>query len=110
MKLYSPQKWYGLAKDLYELILGDINNVSTDALPETYPKLVIMYEFFRLVRGEAFDTVRPLGVGKFQKEIYRMEDDLAERLKQLEKKLSAEDGQTSYHLDLMKKIIWPQIF
>jgi hypothetical protein len=32
-----------------------------------------------------------------------MEDDLAERLKQMEKQLDAGDSRTSYHLDLMKK-------
>jgi hypothetical protein len=103
MKSYTPQNWYDLAKDLHDLILADISNVSSDALPETYPKLVVMYEFFRLVRGEAFHAARPSGLGEFQKEIYKMEDDLAEHLKQLEKRLDVGDSRTSYHLDLMKE-------
>jgi predicted nucleotidyltransferase component of viral defense system len=103
MKSYSPQNWYDLAKDLCELILAEIDNVSSDALSEVYPKLVVMYEFFRLVRGEAFHSAHPAGIGEFQKEIYKMEDNLAERLKQLERKLDAKDSKTSYHLDLMKK-------
>jgi hypothetical protein len=52
MKSYTPQNWYDLAKDLYELILADIGNASLDTLPEVHPKLVVMYEFFRLIRGE----------------------------------------------------------
>lgn len=103
MKSYSPQNWYDLAKDLYDLILTEINNVSSDTLPEVYPKLVVMYEFFRLVRGEAFHHARPAGIREFQKEIYKMEDNLAECLKQLESKLDAGDSKISYYLDLMKK-------
>jgi predicted alternative tryptophan synthase beta-subunit len=103
MKSYNPQNWYNLTKDLYELILAEIDNVSSDTLQETYPKLVVMYEFFRLVRGEAFHSARPSDIGEFQKEIYKMEDSLAERLKQLERKLDTKDSKTSYHLDLIKK-------
>ncbi|GEM_PF-4897551 len=103
MKSRNPQSWYDLAKDLHELIIADIENVTADSLPEIYPKLVIMYEFFRLVRGEAFQSARPAGTGEFQDEIYKMEDDLGLRLRQLEKKLKVEDGKTAYNLDLMKK-------
>lgn len=103
MRSYSPQNWYDLAKDLYELIVADISNTSADSLSETYPKLIVMHEFFRLVRGEAFYSARPVGIGEFQKEIYKMENNLAERLKMLEKKLGAEDGETLHHLNVMKK-------
>ena len=103
MKSYNQQNWYGLAKDLYELILTEINNVSSEVLPEVYPRLVVMYEFFRLVRGETFYSARPAGIGQFQKEICKMEDNLTGRLKQLEKKLDAKDSRTLHHLDLMKK-------
>ena len=105
MKSYDPQGWYNLAKDLYELILTEINNVSGNdfLLPEIYPKLVVMYEFFRLVRGEAFDSLRPYGISEFQTEIYKMENDLANRLKQLAGKLNPDDERTLYYLDLMKK-------
>lgn len=103
MKSHTSQSWYDLTKDLYELIVTDIDSVSPDSLPEVYPKLVVMYEFFRLVRGEAFHSARPPGTSEFQKEIYKMESDLTERLKELEKQLDAGDSKTSYHLDVMKK-------
>lgn len=103
MKSYAPKDWYNLADDLHRLILSEINNVSVDSLPEVYPKLAVMYEFFRLVRGEAFHSARPAGVGEFQEQIYKMENDLLDRLKVLGKKLDANDGKTKYYLDLMKK-------
>lgn len=104
MKSYKPQEWYNLIKDIYEIIIEEINVVSSDTLPELYPKLVVMYEFFRLVRGESFSSYRPADIGDFQKEIYKMEDKLTEHLKQFENKLSIDDSKTSYNLDLMKKM------
>ncbi|MDP3764834.1 MAG: hypothetical protein Q8Q95_04445 [bacterium] len=104
MKSYKPQEWYNLIKDLHGLIIEEINTVFPDTLPELYPKLVAMYEFFRLVRGEAFNYSRPADMGNFQKEIYKMEDELKKHLKQLENKLDVDDEKTSYNLDLMKKM------
>jgi hypothetical protein len=102
MKQYTPQDWFNLTKELYDLMVADIEK-SNDTLATTYPKLVVMYEFFRLVRGEAFLSSRPVGIGKFQSEIYAMEDDLAGKLKALEVKLDGKDGEVKYNLDLMKK-------
>lgn len=103
MKSYTPENWYNLTADLYQLILAEISNMPVDNLPEVYPKLVVMYEFFRLVRGEAFNSVRPKDIGEFQEKIYKMEDNLFDHLKTLEKGLNPEDDKTKYHLDLMKK-------
>jgi len=77
-KSYTPKKWYELAKDLYELIATDINEASTDILPKIYPKLVVMYEFFRLIREQDFHSKCPPDIGEFQKEIYKMEENLAD--------------------------------
>lgn len=103
MKSYASEDWYNLAVDLYQLILTEMSNVSVDSLPEVYPKLAVMYEFFRLVRGEAFHSVRPAGIGEFQERIYKMENDLLDHLAALRNKLDANDGKTKYYLDLMKK-------
>lgn len=103
MKSYTPENWYNLAADLYQLILEEIGNMPVGNLPEVYPKLVVMYEFFRLIRGEAFSSVRPKGVGEFQEKIYKMEDDLFDHLKTLGKGLNPEDDKTKHYLDLMKK-------
>lgn len=103
MELYTSEDWYNLANDLHRIILSEMNNVSDDNLPEVYPKLVVMYEFFRLVRGEAFHSVRPAGIGESQEKIYKMENDLLDRLKILENKLDANDDKAKYYLELMKK-------
>lgn len=110
MKTYTPENWHDLAKSLYDLIVAEINNASPDTLPEIYPKIVIMYEFFRLIRGEAFHSLRPAGASEFQKEIYKMENDLAEYLKQLEKQMNFGDDKTLHHLELMKKSFCSKYF
>jgi len=102
-KIYTIENWYGLAKDLYELIDAETNNISDNDLPEIYPKLIVMYEFFRLFRGEAFYSARPRGIGVYQKEIYKIEDEILNKLKFLEKKLNQADNRVAYYLDLMKK-------
>lgn len=103
MKQYAPKDWYNLADDLHQLILLEMNDISNDSLPEVYPKLAVMYEFFRLVRGEAFHSARPAGIGEFQERIYKMENDLLDHLAALRNKLDANDNKTKYYLDLMKK-------
>ncbi|TSC55728.1 MAG: hypothetical protein G01um101418_749 [Parcubacteria group bacterium Gr01-1014_18] len=103
MPTHTPETWKSLILNSYEMILSEIDSASEENLPEVYPKLVILYEFFRLLRGEAFKSTRPFGIGDFQKEVYKMEDDLAQKLKPLEAKLDIKDSKTSYHLDLMKK-------
>ena len=103
MKQYTPTDWYNLIADLYELILAEISNISVDDLPEIYPKLVVMYEFFRLARGEAFYSVRLAGIDEFQEKIYKMENNLADHFKILAKGLNSEDDKTKHYLDLMKK-------
>lgn len=104
MKKYNSQSWYDLAKDLYELILADINDTPVEYFPEAYPNFVVMYEFFRLVRGHAFNSSRPGGLGELQKEVYRMENHLIERLKPIEKYLlDIKNDRISTSLDIMKK-------
>jgi hypothetical protein len=103
MKSYTAQAWYNLAENLYELIGRDVENVTDEDLPAAYPKLVVMYEFFRLVRGEAFHASRPAEVGEFQTKIYDMENDFAKKLAGLEAKLDPNDSKTKFYLDGMKK-------
>ena len=103
MKSYDSKDWYDLTTDLYQLILSEISDISIDDLPAIYPKLTVMYEFFRLMRGEAFHSVRPAGIGEFQEQIYKMENDLLDHLKTLRKGLDANGDKTKYYLNLMKK-------
>lgn len=103
LKTYTKETWFNMAKNLYDLILSETDNVASSDLPATYPKVIVMYEFFRLFRGEAFYSARPRGIGEYQDEIYKMEYSILEKLKKLNNKLDSTDGNTIYQLDLMKK-------
>lgn len=85
------------------MTVSEFDGITPDTLPEAYPRFILMYEFFRLVRGEAFQASRPHGMGQLQKELYAMEDDLAQRLARLEATLDKNDRKTSYHLDTMQQ-------
>lgn len=100
---YTPEQWHAFVTDLFDLIMADFEVVSPEFLSQSYPKLVIMHEFFRLVRGEAFSGSRPRGLGDLQAELYAMEDILVQKLAVLREGLHPNDEKTKYHLDLMKK-------
>lgn len=105
MKNYTPHEWYEFAKNLHDLIIVELNNASgSEFLSQVYPKLIIMYEFFRLIRGEAFNSSRPYGLGELQKEIYKMEEDISKRLKDVENKLDPNDESAKFSLESMKKL------
>lgn len=78
---------------IYSLIDKELSNV-TD-IEARYPKLVVMYEFFRLLRGEAFSDYREPMVD-FQNEMYKMEDDIFERLKSLKAELPQNSSKAQY--------------
>ena len=103
MNTCTPEEWYALAKGVYDIIVRDIQDFSEKDLATQYPKLVVMYEFFRLIRGEAFFSSRPSTMVDYQPELYRMEDDIAKQLMPLEKRLDLRDPATGYALDTMKK-------
>lgn len=102
-KTYTKETWFDMAKSLYDLIASETDNVASSDLPTIYPKIIVMYEFFRLFRGEAFYSARPNGIGEYQDEIYKMEHFILEKLKKLNNKLDPADNNTTYQLDLMKK-------
>ena len=97
---YGVEQWQNLARDNYRLIRYEFDKAFED-LKEAeviYPKLVIAYEFFRLIRGELFDDLRPLGLEGHQKEIYRMENILAEQLKVLKSMINIKNQRTKAHI------------
>lgn len=103
MKPFTIEEWHDFAKKLYTLIVSEIDGCAETNLPVVYPKLVVSYQFFRLVRGEAFHEKRPHDLGELQKEIYSWEDDLARRVEKVKSKLDPKDGQTNFYIDEMKK-------
>jgi hypothetical protein len=103
-KIYTPEEWHELAKSIYDLINSEIESVQPEHLNQAYPKIIVMYEFFRLLRGEAFLDARTHGgVDDIQPDLYAMEDALAKRLAEMRGKIDSHDGSTVYHLDQMKK-------
>jgi hypothetical protein len=70
-KRNKRQEWYELTKKLYDLIILEMENVPEYELAVSYPKFLIMYEFFRLIRGEGFYSSRPPMLD-LQREIYKM--------------------------------------
>lgn len=103
-KTYDSAQWHALGADIFNLIMIELDTVSRESLPQVYPKLVVMYEFFRLIRGEAFGVSRPSGLGDLQGNLYDMEITLMKRIAELEKELDPHDEGTRYYLDLMKKL------
>lgn len=84
---------------LHELMITECDGVED---PEfQYPQIVLMYEFFRLLRGAAFTKLRE-PTPDFQKELYRMEDELGEKVKNIKSKIKDSDKATFY-LDIMKR-------
>lgn len=97
----SIDEYDKLVTGVFKLISYEINKYEThpdqsDILPKVYPQIAIMYEFFRMLRGEAFDGIVEAGGphGKY----YRQENTLKERLLKLREELDPEDDRTKYFL------------
>jgi len=107
METYSIEDWNNLVSHVYEIIMAEIDTATTEKLPTLWPKLIVMYEFFRLIRGEAFDEMRPNGLEDYQNNIYKQEGEIANKLKDLSEKLNLNDGSTKFNLEQMKKSFDP---
>lgn len=94
----NKEEYKNLVEATYGLILNEYSN-PTD-LELQYPKFIIMYEFFRLLRGEAFYDQRD-PVGEYQKEIYAMEDNLVKILLELKKQLPEDSDKVKVHMEEM---------
>ncbi len=95
----SEEKYISLAKDLYGLIIfemKDIQNRNID-ISTTYPKLVIMYEFFRMIRGEAFLNSRP-PTPNFQNDLYKMQADIESSLDQIKSTIDFSDEKLQFKI------------
>lgn len=102
-KTYTPEQWHALAIDIHNLIMDELDTLPSEWMPQAYPKLIVMYEFFRLLRGEAFMASRPSGLGESQRDLYAKEDGIAGRLKAIAENLDPNDASTKFYLDAMKK-------
>jgi hypothetical protein len=103
MKTYSAEEWFDAATMLHDAILQSMENVSDDDLPSALPKNIVMFEFFRLWRGEAFQNVRP-ALAEKQKEVYAMEDSLGNALMALKGRVKVADEVQAHLNGEWKKI------
>ena len=78
---FSSDEYKKLVLDIYNLIIAEYDRDVT-LTEERYQKLVTMYEFVRLLRGEAFVELHE-PVGDFQNNLYRMEDEIETKLSQM---------------------------
>ncbi|MCA9390508.1 hypothetical protein KC571_03830 [candidate division WWE3 bacterium] len=96
----SADTYFEFAEDTYHLLLKEIAYAENNTDLETiFPKLIIGYLFFRQVRGEAFFEHRPPTPGDQQDMLYKMEQDLAERIDKLGEHLSLDSSKTQYNLE-----------
>lgn len=101
---HTPEEWLTLAENIYQLICTDIEISSAEPDLKTFlPKLIVMHEFFRLIRGEAFQNSRPNNLGELQGKLYQMEDSINEKLKGIKMALDPSDEATLYYLENMRK-------
>ena len=101
----SSEEYVSLVKQNYDLIISEFDHYLSlrkpDALAQVYPKLVILYQYFRLLRGEGF-SLRP-GVGEEQQNFYAMENEIKMKLKIVKEQLNPNDQRTKYYIDEMCK-------
>lgn len=104
MKTYTPQEWYDLASDIYDLAITEFNDPSySQEKHHLYIKMVYAVNFFRMLRGEGFDQCRPHGMGELQQELYQKEDDLMNKLAQLKTEIDPANPASNFHLNEAKK-------
>ena len=92
----NEEEYKKLVNSTYELILKEISNPKD--IESQYPKFVIMYEFFRLLRGEAFTNFRE-PVGEYQKDIYTMEDNIFKILVALKTQIPEGSEKAKFNMD-----------
>ena len=93
-----------LVKKIYGLIMAEIDRTEREKnYEEGYFKLVIMSEFFRMLRGEAFLGIRP-SVGDEQKNLYRMQDEIGKRVEEIKEKVDFSNERSGIKLNLFEDL------
>jgi len=95
----TSEAYTDLINQIYSLINSELEAVESKDIAEVYPKLVVMYEFFRLLRGEGFD-MRPQ-TPESQNRYYEMEDQIKQKINNFREKLDLSDEKTKHYLDQM---------
>lgn len=101
--IYTPEEYVDLVSKIHKLIISEMEEaLNTEEIYMVYPRLVNMYEFFRLLRGEAFHNLRP-PTPKRQTEFYKMEDEIMKKLDQIKGKLDFNDEKVKLYIDEAQK-------
>lgn len=95
--------WFIVAEQTHKAILAEMNAVTRESLSQVFPKFVVMYEYFRLLRGEAFLELRGPVSPDEQKRLYEMQDEIWKKLQMLRAQLDSGDSSTKYYVEEMKK-------
>lgn len=103
----SGEEYKKLVSDTFNLINKEIDFWTSPEkqqfLVGSYFKFVLMYQFFRMLRGEAFVDVRPREASDYQKEYYAMENELRLRLETIKAKLDPSDPYTQIKIKDMQR-------
>ena len=110
----SPEEYSNLVEKIYQLVVFEVEHsvVKSDPpLQEYYPKLVVMFEFFVMLRDGTFrKRPSPLPEG-VQDKYYKLEKYLGNRLTEAKGKMDFSDPQLlhnkqmtfEYHFEKTKK-------
>ncbi len=99
----TQSTWFKNAEFTYNAIIQEFNTLHPEHLSQIIPKLIVMYEFFRFLRGEAFLDRRGIVSIDEQKRLYEMQDEIGDKLQSLKAKLDPNDPAVLFHLSEMKK-------
>lgn len=98
----TAKEYIGLAEKVHDLIMEEMKwwEDGKGDLIAAYPKLAVMCEFFRMLRGEAFSEVRPPTPGE-QDKLYAMEDEISKALDRIKEKVELDDERLKYQVEQM---------
>jgi hypothetical protein len=100
----TPEEYLDLVKKIYRLILAEIDKTNKSKnYNEGYYQLVVMFEFFRMLRGEAFLGIRP-NVGEEQANLYKMQDEIGKKIEEIKSNVDFSDERTFIKLNILKDL------
>lgn len=97
-----------MAERAHGLVAAEAASAPTVELPQIYPKLVLTYEFARLLRGEGFAGSRPEGVDPAP--LYRLEAETERTLSEVRARMPLElrDAAAFHVRDMCRRFELPQ--
>lgn len=95
----TPEDYVITVKTIHDLIMKEAESaLSKEDFAMIYPRIITMYEFFRLLRGEAFFEFRPPTPDQ-QNDFYKMEDEIAKKIEELKNKINFEDERVKHYIE-----------